>query len=143
MPDTKKPSRRNAERLFQELLNRDAGDLEDLAADAAELPVIDVGPAHRSTGQLLVSMAAIFPMMMHPHFVALTVMMIRRSVGRGDSAERGCCDSESDGDFLHGLFQKCEAGKNVVTSQRVASCTGNTDADIGRRFQPDQPDFRG
>jgi hypothetical protein len=37
MPDTKKPFRRNAERPFQELLNRDAGDLEDLAADAAEL----------------------------------------------------------------------------------------------------------
>jgi hypothetical protein len=37
MPDMKKPSQRNAERLFQELLNRDAGDLEDLAADAAEL----------------------------------------------------------------------------------------------------------
>jgi hypothetical protein len=62
-------------------------------------------------------MAAIFPMMMHPHLVALAVMMIWRSIGRGDSAKRGCCDSESDGDFLHGLFHMCEAGKSEVASQ--------------------------
>jgi hypothetical protein len=38
---------------FQEMLNRDAGDLEDLAADPAELTgyrsITDAGQAHRST----------------------------------------------------------------------------------------------
>jgi hypothetical protein len=62
-------------------------------------------------------MAAIFPMVMHPHLVALAVMMIRRSVGRGDSAKRGCCDSEGDGNFLHGHFHKGEAVKSEVASQ--------------------------
>jgi hypothetical protein len=45
------------------------------------------------------------------------MMVIRRSVGRRDSAERGCRDSEGDGDFLHGVFHKCEAGKSEVASQ--------------------------
>jgi hypothetical protein len=36
MPDTKKPFRRNAERLIQELFNRDTRYLANLAADAAE-----------------------------------------------------------------------------------------------------------
>ena len=35
--DAKKPFRRNAERLFQKLLNRHASDREDLAADVANL----------------------------------------------------------------------------------------------------------
>jgi len=33
----KKPFRRNAERLFQMLLNRDAQDLDDLSVDVADL----------------------------------------------------------------------------------------------------------
>jgi len=56
-------------------------------------------------------MAAIFPMVMHSHFVALAMVVIRRSVGRGDSAKRCRCESKGDGNFLHGVFHKCEAGK--------------------------------
>ncbi|OXC80004.1 hypothetical protein BSU04_04230 [Caballeronia sordidicola] len=37
MPDAKKPFRRNAERLFQKLLNRYAGEFEYLSVDGADL----------------------------------------------------------------------------------------------------------
>jgi len=56
-------------------------------------------------------MAAIFPMMMHLHFMALAMVMIRRSVGWGDSAKRRRRESKGDGNFLHGVFHRCEAGK--------------------------------
>ena len=79
-------------------------------------------------------MAAIFPMVMHSHFVALAMVVIRRSVGRGDSAKRCRCESKGDGNFLHGVFHRCKAGKKVKWLHRVSySCTGSTDADIGGR----------
>lgn len=52
-------------------------------------------------------------MMMHPDFVALAMVMIRLGEGRGGSAERRSQESEGDGNFLHGIFHRCEAGKKV------------------------------
>lgn len=54
-------------------------------------------------------MAALFPMMMNLHFVALA--MVRLSGGRSDNAERRGGESKGDGNFLHGVFHKCKAEK--------------------------------
>ena len=81
-------------------------------------------------------MAAIFPMVMHSHFVALAMVMIRRCVSRGDSAERRRCESEGDGNFLHDIFHRCEADKKVKWLHIEShSSTGGTDADIGGQAQ--------
>lgn len=73
---------------------------------------------------------------MHPDFVALAMVMIRLGEGRGGSAERRSQESEGDGNFLHGIFHRCEAGKKVKWLHIAGhSRTGSTDADIGGRAQ--------
>jgi hypothetical protein len=61
MPPTKKPFQRNVERLFQELLNRDAKDHEGLTADAEGLTGYRCRAAHRSTSRLPVINGSDFP----------------------------------------------------------------------------------
>jgi hypothetical protein len=65
------------------------------------------------------SMAAIFPMMMHTHLMALTMVVVRGCKDGCDGAERDSDNSQGQDNFFHDSSKVMWVEERILTALRI------------------------